>query len=519
MSEPSAAALGLPPFLHSAVELFAAVSSRFHLLPPLLRKALLLYAYAGLTALWAVALVRRLRPGAQRLIVTLPVLVGNLVAPMLLDPVSEPLLITPVAGLFSLAAFKVFTVGTSAAATAHTHTVKQGRTLLLQSWASTGVAMLVSWVLALPGLPVMVRHWLYTLASATFLTGMFDVLGAAAYLLLGITAAPTFDKPWLCDSFQDFWARRWNLTTTYMMRVLVYEPVIEGRLLPASVSRHRGGKEAAAPTVLSSSPGRQPSPQQHQPPTPPQLRERDVAAGAAPQEPQGNGKAPAGERVAAAAAVVAPPPAAPEESHGATTPDGEPSTGEHGSAPKAGGLAPAAEEEEGGGVEGTGLRRRRKPAESSGAGEQREGNGDAGGLGGRPASAAVAAAGGGARPPVSKLRRFLGLQAVFLFSGLWHILIFWYNTHVFSWRWCAFFAIQAPILMVERLVHQVGKKTSIRVPHFLQVFAANFLLIAVARPLFFGPTDTTGFAARNLAVGQAPMWALADITRRVATRF
>jgi hypothetical protein len=57
--------------------------------------------------------------------------------------------------------------------------------------------MLVSWVLALPSLPVMVRHWLYTLASATFLTGVFDLLGAVAYLSLGITAAPTFDRPWL----------------------------------------------------------------------------------------------------------------------------------------------------------------------------------------------------------------------------------------------------------------------------------------------------------------------------------
>jgi hypothetical protein len=44
-------------------------------------------------------------------------------------------------------------------------------------------------------------------------------------------------------------------------------------------------------------------------------------------------------------------------------------------------------------------------------------------------------------------------------------------------------------------------------PH-LQVFLANFLLIVVARPLFFGPTDDTGFAQRNLAVGQAPLFAL-----------
>ncbi len=51
-----------------------------------------------------------------------------------------------------------------------------------------------------------------------------------------------------------------------------------------------------------------------------------------------------------------------------------------------------------------------------------------------------------------------------------------------------------------------------------QVFLANFLLIAVARPLFFGPTDTTGFAARNLAVGQAPLWALEELGRHLASR-
>jgi hypothetical protein len=33
------------------------------------------------------------------------------------------------------------------------------------------------------------------------------------------------------DSFADFWARRWNLTVTYMMRALVYEPIMEGAVL------------------------------------------------------------------------------------------------------------------------------------------------------------------------------------------------------------------------------------------------------------------------------------------------
>lgn len=41
-----------------------------------------------------------------------------------------------------------------------------------------------------------------------------------------------------------------------------------------------------------------------------------------------------------------------------------------------------------------------------------------------------------------------------------------------------------------------------RLPHSLQVVLANFLLVAVATPLFFGPADDAGFAARNLAVGQ-----------------
>lgn len=33
-------------------------------------------------------------------------------------------------------------------------------------------------------------------------------------------------------------------------------------------------------------------------------------------------------------------------------------------------------------------------------------------------------------------------QATFMFSGVWHILVFWYNTRVVSWRWALFFIIQ-----------------------------------------------------------------------------
>ncbi|EFJ48280.1 hypothetical protein VOLCADRAFT_91024 [Volvox carteri f. nagariensis] len=400
----------------------------------------------------------------------------------------------------------VFTVGPAAAATAQLHTVKRGRQLLVHCWASVGTAMLVSWVLALPYLPVMVRHWLYTLASATFLTGVFDILGAVAYLGLGITAAPAFDRPWLCDSFQDFWARRWNLTTTYMMRVLVYEPVIEGRLLPATCRRRAKPSKAEAAAAAAATP---------------------LVVGAAPggrttlQSQQGC-LAPAGD---SAVAISGP---SESECANGVVPSGKTVVPEPGT-------RHAAEV-------GTGLRQRQRTAVpvtdtallahdqaiDEGGGKERT---VACGASQPPASAArkgsaegaAAGTGGGgggggdsgaSRPPVSKMRRFWGLQAVFLFSGLWHILIFWYNTHVFSWRWCAFFAIQAPphgtVVRIAR--SDMGVCTT-------PIFMANFLLIVVARPLFFGPTDTTGFAMRNLAVGQAPLWALADLSRRALARF
>jgi hypothetical protein len=37
-------------------------------------------------------------------------------------------------------------------------------------------------------------------------------------LWFGVEVAPSFDKPWLSTSFADYWSRRWNLTTTYMLR-------------------------------------------------------------------------------------------------------------------------------------------------------------------------------------------------------------------------------------------------------------------------------------------------------------
>jgi hypothetical protein len=50
----------------------------------------------------------------------------------------------------------------------------------------------------------------------------------------GITLAPHFKNPYAATSLTDFWARRWNITQGLVLRFAVYEPIVEGRLLPAA---------------------------------------------------------------------------------------------------------------------------------------------------------------------------------------------------------------------------------------------------------------------------------------------
>jgi hypothetical protein len=90
------------------------------------------------------------------------------------------------------------------------------------------------------------------------------------------------------------------------------------------------------------------------------------------------------------------------------------------------------------------------------------------------------------------LRRFLALQATFAFSAAWHVLIFYYNTHIWTWHWFSFFSLQAPIITVESLLIRAAKARSFTLPRPVSIFLTNFLLIVVANPLFFGPCDWSG---------------------------
>jgi hypothetical protein len=90
------------------------------------------------------------------------------------------------------------------------------------------------------------------------------------------------------------------------------------------------------------------------------------------------------------------------------------------------------------------------------------------------------------------IRRMLAVHATFIFSGLWHMLIFYYATGLLTYHWLAFFSVQAPILSLEAILIKWCKGKQLMLPRFAAIFLTNFLLIVVANPLFFGPCDWSG---------------------------
>lgn len=90
------------------------------------------------------------------------------------------------------------------------------------------------------------------------------------------------------------------------------------------------------------------------------------------------------------------------------------------------------------------------------------------------------------------LRRVAATHATFFFSGLWHLLIFYYATGLVTHHWLVFFSVQAPIMVAETALKHFAKKAGFALPVPVAVFLTNFLLIVVAQPLFFGPCDWSG---------------------------
>ncbi|KAJ9525612.1 hypothetical protein QJQ45_003377 [Haematococcus lacustris] len=502
----------------------------------LLAKLLAIQLYAVLSALWVVRAVRPAPAGLPRLLRSLPVVIADLVAPLWLDPGTEALPITPVAGVLSLSAFKllafcmnrgplalplspisffttlllpivpaqVFVVSGGAKIPDNQGGAERDTWQLLRDYGKqiSCAALVAAVLVSFPDLHWFARHWLYS--------AVFDLLAAGATAWLGMPVAPAFNRPWMSESFADFWARRWNLSTTYMMRVMVYEPVMEGRLVarldptadPADLSPASAAVAAAAAHGTADSPAPAPAPApvakalsavaseaeaMMAAPSPSSTSMSDLSDSSAYEALPSHGRA----SIGAAHAIAA-------GHHKAGLVQRRLGAGGQGRelepAGPMGDKAAVSLGSSQGGVEGVGAAK---------------GSGGTGGKG-------KELTGHTARP--SKLRRLLGLQATFMFSGVWHILVFWYNTKVISMRWALFFIIQAPIVMAEALLLKAWRKAGLPLlPKPVRVVATNAALIAVAGPLFFGPADTTGFASRNLetvrpAVDLVRHWAQAAFT-------
>lgn len=118
--------------------------------------------------------------------------------------------------LFSAAAFKI-SKGSSVDSLSSTAPTTPSTFLYSYCCKSAGAA--VAATLAIwPALPVLANHWFYALCLSLSLGAIWDFWCLVVALWFGVEVAPSFDKPWLSTSFADYWSRRWNLTTTYMLR-------------------------------------------------------------------------------------------------------------------------------------------------------------------------------------------------------------------------------------------------------------------------------------------------------------
>lgn len=79
-----------------------------------------------------------------------------------------------------------------------------------------------------------------------FLLELILAMGAAlARALLGLELEPQFNEPYLATSLQDFWGKRWNLMVTNILRLTIYQPILN------SSSNFIGREWAPLPAVLS----------------------------------------------------------------------------------------------------------------------------------------------------------------------------------------------------------------------------------------------------------------------------
>ncbi|KAG2437104.1 hypothetical protein HYH02_011362 [Chlamydomonas schloesseri] len=365
-------------------------------------------------------------------------------------------------------------------------------------------------------LPRVLLHYLYALGLYFFVGFLMDGPGAVAVEALGLQLVPTFDAPWLSTSLADFWGRRWNITTSSVLRTLVYDPLAEGRLV---ATRHEAPGEPAEVH-------RQQQPhhrhhhhhQQQQQHTAAMLETTLRAHGEAPE--------PACTGLLAASSLIALGPPSSVSGRPSEAVGGHDDSDAHASAHASESGSFASSSHSG-----------RSSLSESGSGDCDPRHPDAGTThrssemapdepapareaphhGAKPqpppsepceasnpgalAASTSTAATGGVWAPGSLLRRTLAVHACCLASGLCHEYAIWHvSGKSWHWKWTLFFYMQAPLMTLEGFGRRWLRRRGLRVPRLLANALTLAVLEATAYPLFFGFVETdTDLAKRVVA--------------------
>ncbi|KAL4516628.1 hypothetical protein Ndes2526B_g05212 [Nannochloris sp. 'desiccata'] len=90
------------------------------------------------------------------------------------------------------------------------------------------------------------RAFLYGIALYFILSSIMDGPGAFLSSWLGVPVSPHFDQPWLSSSVVTFWSRRWDLAAGNVLRQLIYEPIVEKKIIGSAAATSASEKITAS---------------------------------------------------------------------------------------------------------------------------------------------------------------------------------------------------------------------------------------------------------------------------------
>ncbi|KAF5832586.1 hypothetical protein DUNSADRAFT_11486 [Dunaliella salina] len=224
---------------------------------------LLILSFTLASVAWLNVFVAKCKPGAKRLAASAPVILWLLCIPLLWNHKGH--IVVRVSFLFAsawLGTFKVLAMCLNrgplakprgflqtlailmlpvyTADTAGGGNKIQGRLhdeagspgiLMLQGIAKTVLLVAVVFVAVNLQIATILHNYILAFGMVGFLGIIMDLPASLVCGALGMKIIPTFDQPWLSTSLADFWGRRWNITTSSVLRTVIHDTIMEGRLV------------------------------------------------------------------------------------------------------------------------------------------------------------------------------------------------------------------------------------------------------------------------------------------------